>query len=338
MKLENVSVLSVERVDAPHRVTSAWIMEQLAPNAERLGIQPNVLEGLTGIVARRWWDAGTEFADVSSQAAEKAIEAAGIDRRQLGILISTAVCRDFLEPSTACMVHGNLGLAPDCRNFDIANACLGFLDGMDQAGMMIERGDIDYAIVVDGEGSRQPVELTIERLLQPDADEKQFRAGFATLTLGSGAVAMVLGRTDRHPEGHRYLGGVSLSATEHCRLCVGDMTGMKTRAKELMMAGVGLGAQTYARACEVMDWGPDKLDVAVIHQVTRAHTEGFAALTGLPMERIPTIYQEWGNIGPASIPTTLQLGVEDGTIQRGQRIGLMGVGSGLNSTMAEVVW
>ena len=338
MKLENVSVLSVERIDAPHRVTSAWIMEQLAPATVRLGIQGNLLEGITGIVARRWWDEGVEFSEVAGQAAEKAIEAAGIERRQLGVLINTSVCRDFLEPSTACMVHGNLGLAPDCRNFDIANACLGFLDGMDQAGMMIDRGDIDYAIIVDGEGSRQPVERTIERLLQPETDEKLFRSSFATLTLGSGAAAMVLGRSDHHPEGHRYLGGVSLAATEHCRLCMGDLGGMKTRAKALMMAGVGLGAQTYARACETMDWGPDKLDVAVIHQVTRAHTEGFANLAGVPMDRIPTIYQEFGNIGPAGIPTVLSRAIEDGLVERGHRVGLMGVGSGLNSTMAEVVW
>jgi len=338
MNLENVSILSVERVDAPNRITSASIMEQLAPCVERLGLSGSLLQDLTGIVARRWWDPDVKYADMATEAGRKAIEAAGIESRQIGMLISTAVSREYVEPSTACMIHGDLGLSADCRNFDICNACLGFLDGMDQAGMMIERGDIDYAIIVDGEGSRGPAEKTIERLNRPETDEKEFRANFATLTLGSGAAAMVLGRADRHPEGHRYLGGVSLAATEHSRLCAGTMEGMRTRAKTMMIAGAQLGAQTYARACEVMDWGPQKLDLAVIHQVTRAHTEAFAGMAGVPMDRIPTIYQEFGNIGPAGIPTVLQRAVEGGTVQKGWRIGLMGVGSGLNSTMAEVVW
>ena len=59
--------------------------------------------------------------------------------------------RDFLEPSTASIVSGNLGLSDMCQNFDVANACLAFLNGMDIASRMIERGEIDYALVVDGQ-------------------------------------------------------------------------------------------------------------------------------------------------------------------------------------------
>ena len=87
-------------------------------------------------------------------AAEEAILNAGIDRSQLGILLNTSVCRDYIEPSVACLVHGNLGLSPECMNFDVGNACLAFLNGMEIIGNMIERGQVDYGIVVDGEGSR----------------------------------------------------------------------------------------------------------------------------------------------------------------------------------------
>ena len=68
---------------------------------------------------------------------------AGVDRSRVGLLVNTSVSRDYLEPSTASIVSGNLGLNDNCLNFDIANACLAFLSGMDVASRMLERGEID---------------------------------------------------------------------------------------------------------------------------------------------------------------------------------------------------
>ena len=62
-------------------------------------------------------------------------------------------------------------------------------------------------LVVDGEGSRTPQERTLERLSSPEATAEDLLNEFATLTLGSGAAAMVLGRASEHPEGHRVVGG-----------------------------------------------------------------------------------------------------------------------------------
>ena len=55
----------------------------------------------------------------------------GIAREKIGILVNTSVCRDFLEPSTASIVAGKLRLPENCQNFDVGNACLAFLNGMD---------------------------------------------------------------------------------------------------------------------------------------------------------------------------------------------------------------
>ena len=83
-------------------------------------------------------------ADAATQAAERALAQAGVDRARVGVLINTSVSRDYVEPSTACLVHRNLGLAPECFNFDLSNACLGFLNGMELVAQMIERGQVDY--------------------------------------------------------------------------------------------------------------------------------------------------------------------------------------------------
>ena len=111
MKYENVSVLSVAHVDAPHRITSQEIEQKLAPTMERLGIRPDLLRELSGIMERRVWDEGVMPSQVAAMAGEKAIEAAGIDRSKLGMLVNTSVCRDYLEPSTEPSKDGP-GTAP----------------------------------------------------------------------------------------------------------------------------------------------------------------------------------------------------------------------------------
>ena len=89
-----------------------------------------------------------------------------------------------------------MGMSDTCQNFDVANACLAFINGMDIASRMIERGEIEYALIVDGETANLAYEKTLERLGRDDATEEQFRNEMATLTLGSGAAAMVLARAE----------------------------------------------------------------------------------------------------------------------------------------------
>ena len=160
----DTAIVSVAAVHAPEVATSASFDEHLAATYERLGAQPGLLESLAGIRERRWWPKGTTFAEVAAKAGQKAIDQAGIDPSQIGLLIDTSVCRDHLEPSAAVAVHSLLGLPSNCLNFDLANACLGFMNGMQLAGTMIDNGQIDYALVVDGEGSRHTQEVTLEVL------------------------------------------------------------------------------------------------------------------------------------------------------------------------------
>lgn len=338
MRFENVSILSVAHVDAPHRVTSQWIEEQIKPVTERLGVPSGILENLSGIIARRFWDEDVQPSDAATLAAEEALKTAGIDRDRVGVLINTSVCRDYIEPSTASLVHGNLGMGSNCLNFDLGNACLGFINAMEMIATMIERGQVDYGLIVDGEGSRFVIEKTIERLLKSNPDQKDFRSQFATFTLGSGAAAMVLCRQDLAPEGHKFNGLVSLAATEHSRLCFGQNDRMFTDTKKLLMAGIELANRTYSLAKEALGWTSETLDELILHQVSKVHTEQLAATLGLAMEKVFAIYPEYGNVGPASIPIALSKAVENGRITKGKRVALMGIGSGLNCAMADVTW
>jgi 3-oxoacyl-[acyl-carrier-protein] synthase-3 len=338
MLFENVMIKSLAAVEPPIGVKSQEIMQRLRPTMERLGLRVNLIEELTGILERRIWSEGTLPSDAATMAAEKAIEQSGIDRERIGVIINTSVSRDYLEPSTACIVHGNLGLAEHCVNFDVGNACLAFLNGMDIAARMIERNELDYALVVDGESSGPITESTIERLQDPDIEESQFRAEFASLTLGSGAAAMILARRELEPEGHRYIGSVTRAATQFNQLCRGDMHRMVTDTRVLLTEGLKLAARTFQAACKALGWVASELDQFVIHQVSKVHTEALVELLGLDPDKVHAIYPNMGNIGPASVPIVLAKAVELGKLKRGDRIALLGIGSGLNCSMAEVVW
>lgn len=339
MLYNHVSIASVAHVDAPVRLSSADIMQRLQPALDRLGIRGNLLEDVAGIRERRIWPDDRKMpSDGATMAAQKALAASGIAHEAIGILINTSVSRDFLEPSTASIVHGNLGLADTCQNFDVGNACLAFLNGMDIAARMIERGDIEYALIVNGESSNEITDRTIERLLRPDSTAEQFRNEFASLTLGSGAAAMVMGRSELLPNGHRYKGSVTRAATEFSHLCRGNMDKMVTDTRSLLVEGLKLAAKTFQAARAALGWAADELDEFVVHQISKVHTAAMVDLLGIAPEKVLTVFPQHGNIGPASVPIALSKLNEMGRLVKGKRIALMGIGSGLNCSMAEVEW
>jgi 3-oxoacyl-[acyl-carrier-protein] synthase III len=337
-RYDGVVISGLAHLDAPHTVTSAEIEAQLASTLERLAVAPGLLESLSGVRERRIWDAGTRPSEAAARAAELALADAGLHGDEIGVLINTSVCRDFIEPSTASLVHGRLGLAPTAGNFDLGSACLGFLNGMNLVAAMIERGEIDHGLIVDAETSSFCVDSTIARLASDRCDQAMFREQFATLTLGSGAVAMVMSRSDAHASTHRYLGGLSRSATQHAGLCTGHPDEMKTDTKALLLAGLELCGSTWKEALTTFEWEVDSIHRYAVHQVSRVHTSMVAEVLGIQLDRIPVTFPTFGNIGPAGAPTVLSKAVADGSVVAGNQIVLLGVGSGLNAAIAEVMW
>lgn len=330
----DTAVLSVTSVDAPLVRTSDEFDEVIGDSYRRNGLRPGMLAKLAGIEERRWWEEGQSFVDGAIEAGRMALEEAGVDPSRVGLLINTSVSREHLEPSIAVSVHEALGLPTACLNFDLTNACLGFVNGMQLAATMIDAGQIDYALVVCGEGSRVPQERTLARLASEDSTAADITEQFATLTLGSGAAAMLLGRASEHPEGHRVVGGVTRAATEHHELCVGDFTEMRTDAQGLLVAGMGLAQDLWRDAAEEFDW--TDMDRYIVHQVSKVHTSRTAEALGIDPSRIPLTFPVLGNVGPAAVAITLAR--EVGSLQRGDRVLMMGIGSGLNMTCLELDW
>ena len=334
-RFSNAAVLNVSNADASQVITSDALDERLAETYRRVGLRPGLLERLAGIRERRWWADGVTFVDGAATAAGKAIGESGVDVADIGLMINTSVSRRYLEPATAVAVHDAIGLPSSCQNFDITNACLGFVNGMEMAAAMIDAGFVEYALVVDGEDARAVQERTIERLSEPDVTAKDVIGQFATLTLGSGAAAMVLGRADRHPEGHRVVAAVSRAGTEHHELCIGDNDLMQTDLKGLLDAGLELSTELWAEATREFDWA-EGMERYVIHQVSQVHTDALCQKLDIDPERVPRTFPTRGNIGPVSVPFTLAAQAD--SLSEGERVLLMGIGSGLNASCLELVW
>ena len=336
--LKNVFLESIAYELPPYIVTSESIVDALEPASRRLCIDAGQVMAATGVEERRFWAPGMTIVEAATRAAKKAIDGSGLNPADIGVVVNTSVCKDYLEPSVASMVHGELGLPGGCLNLDIGNACLGFLNGIALVADMIELGRIKAGVVVDAESSRDVVESTMDRLLRPDVSMEKFRLNFPTLTLGSGAVAVVLTHRDVGQQKHRLIGHVSLADTVHRNLCLGSPQEMLVHAQELLKAGLMLARKTWDLSQKFLGWDSNSLDFIVGHQVGSKHFTRLFDLFGLDSSRTFVTYPSLGNVGPASIPLTLAIAIERGLIRKGYRLALMGIGSGLNCLMMEIEW
>ncbi len=255
-----------------------------------------------------------------------------------------AVCRDMLEPATAAFAHRKIGLPEGAQIFDVSNACLGFLNSLTILAAMIESGQIRCGMVVAGENGRPLVERTLEHLLAAPLDRNQIKPFFANLTIGSGAAAaIVCHRSLVRGRPHRLLGGICLAATEHSELCQGDAAGgegleMQTDSEQLLMAGVEVAKRAWAAFKQRTGWVEASVDRFVTHQVGTMHRRRLYEALGLDLALDFSTFATLGNMGSVSLPATLVEAVESGAVTDGNRVGLLGIGSGINCMMLALEW
>jgi 3-oxoacyl-[acyl-carrier-protein] synthase-3 len=329
-------------------VTSDNIERRLAPMYERLRLPPGRLELMTGIRERRFWPPGTLPSEKSIESGRRAIESAGLERRLVGALVHGSVCRDHLEPATACRVHHGLELPRDCLIYDVSNACLGLLNGIVQVANMIELGQIRAGLVVGSEGGRQLVETTIDELNRDASlSRDDVKRAVASLTIGSASCAVLLAHCELSRAGHRLLGGVARANTDFHQLCRsgadeavagGMQPRMDTDSERLMHEGIAVGAESFDRFLTALGWRGDEINQTFCHQVGVAHRRLMLERLGLRGERDYSTVEWLGNTGSAALPITMALGIEEGRVKAGDKIAMLGIGSGINVVMLGVEW
>lgn len=312
-------VLTNRDLEARVDTSDAWIVER------------------TGIRERRIAAAGEVTSDMASAAARNAIAAAGIDAKQIDLIIVATVTPDAPLPSTAVFVQQKIGARADCPAFDIAAACAGFIYGLSIADQYIRSGTARHVLVIG-------VELLSRVLNWQDRN--------TCVLFGDGAGAVVISASDDPSRGiqstHLYADGslaaslyipaggsrqpasaASIAAGEHSVRMVGRDI-FKFAVKSLVSA-----SQTALSANQL---SPNDVDWVVAHQANLRILDGVAKRCDIPMQRFYLNIAKYGNTSSASVPIALDEAVRDGSVQPGQRLLLCALGAGVAWGSALVVW
>lgn len=370
MRYSRVYLESIGYELAPVVVSTAELEARLAPLYSALHLPKGQLEALTGISERRWWDKNFQVSDGAALAAKKAIAASNLSPNDIDVLIYAGVCREQLEPATACHVAAQVGVSPDAAVFDLSNACLGVLNGIIEVANRIELGQARAGLVVSCETAREINEVMIDQMVETRSMDV-FRQAVATLTGGSGAVA-VLVVDEELSSNHRrqLLGGATKNAPQFHNLCrwgwesvsptidrvlqteAGTLfksaldRGMRhvmspfmaTDAGNVLKYGVELGLKTWQTFLSKLGWGVESMDKVICHQVGTLHRDTIMKTLGIPAHKGFSTFEYLGNIGTVSLPLTAALAEERDFLRPGDRVGFLGIGSGLNCMMLGLKW
>jgi len=347
MRYSKVFIDAIKYVLPPVVVSSRELEKKLQPLYDRLHLRVGQLEALTGVSERRWWKKGSTLTEGAANAARKALSASSVRPEDIGVLVYTGVCREHFEPATACGIASELGVGNEAQVYDISNACLGALNGILDIANRIELGQIRAGLVVSCETAREINETMVARMLAEN-DMENFKYSLATLTGGSGAIAILITDGSFGPEPRRkLLGAVTRTAPEHHKLCRWGLEGigqgllrpfMSTDSVSVLEFGVDLGLRTWKAFLEKIGWTIEKIDRVVCHQVGIEHQKTILDLLGIPRTKDYATFPFLGNIGTVSLPLTAAIAEERKIIKPGDRVGFLGIGSGLSCTMLGFEW
>lgn len=285
-----------------------------------LGRNPAAMERKTGIRARRWIEPGARASDLGAEALREALRAArmeALDLRRIVFVSSSA--HDVLFPATANRVAAELGLAGSCDAFDLGNACMGFLTALDLAARSVATGSGPVGIAVVETPSRH---LSTE-------DHRPY------LVFGDAAAAAVIGASD---DGS----GVIASALandgslppdviiEH-PFTTGRIDPVRFVQSNQAIGGVAIGALLRATRDLLDGAGVRIADVewVVPHQPNGAMLRAILGELAIDPARVAPVVEEIGSVGAASIPFSLDRLLRTKPVKQGDRVLLLGVGSGV---------
>ena len=342
---KNVSLIDWNFLPSSEWLTTSEIEQQLSDLYSKLHLSKGRLELMTGIKKRGVFPMGTLPSDLAYEASIPILEklnSLNIHRSHIDLIIYAGVSRDCLEPSTASRVHHRAQLESHCRNFDLSNACLGFMSSTELASQLIESGQIRYALICSGENASPLLQHTLKTLMQAEKINRQdLKKAFASLTIGSGAAAWLLGPRNQHPHLPRITFTQSYAHTQATYLCEGDGNKdgmwMKTEAEELLNQGLVLAEHHWKDLEKHGNWVLDYQHL-FMHQVGRAHELASTQLLKLDPSKQWSIYEEYGNMGSVALPATLMLAHKSNRIKKQDKILLLGIGSGLNSLICGIEW
>ncbi len=300
----------------PRRLTNADLVAELA----RDGIETSdewIVER-TGIRARHFAAADVAASDLGLEAARNALQAAGIEAKDIDLIIVATSTPDMVFPSVACILQNKLG-ANGCPAFDVQAVCSGFVYALAVADSMIKTGAANRALVVGAE--------VFSRILD-------FKDRTTCVLFGDGAGAVVLEASDTpgilssdlHADG-KHVGILCVPGNVSGGQVLGDPV-LKMDGQAVFRLAVGVLEKAAHAVLAKAGLTEADVDWLIPHQANIRIMQGTARKLKLSMDKVVVTVDQHGNTSAASIPLALDHGVRSGQVQKGQTLLLEGVGGG----------
>jgi 3-oxoacyl-[acyl-carrier-protein] synthase III len=299
----------------PKRVSN----DDLAAELARAGIETSDawIQERTGIQARYFAD-GLTTSDLALQASQRALVAAGLDPKNIDLIIVATTTPDMVFPSTACLLQAKLGVH-GCAAFDVQAVCSGFLYALGVADAMIRAGTAKHALVVGAD--------VFSRILD-------FKDRSTCVLFGDGAGAVVLGASEQPG----ILSTALHSDGRHAGVLCVPKEFVTMDGQAVFKLAVGALEKAALEVLSKADRTASSIDWLIPHQANLRIMRSIAKKLDLPDERMVVTVHEHGNTSAASVPLALDVAVRDGRIKRGQTLMLEGVGGGFTWGAALVVY
>ena len=316
--------------------TGSYLPEKILTNTElatRIDTSDEWIFTRTGIRQRHIAAEGEHTSDLALKASQKALESAGLDARDLDMVIVATATPDNTFPATATRVQAMLGMEKGAA-FDLQAVCSGFIYGLSLADNFIRAGQAGNVLLVGAE--------TFSRIL--DWEDRS-----TCVLFGDGAGAVILGATaaGENPDGgagvlstHLHSDGslTDLLYVDGGPSSTGTVGHLRMLGKEVFRHAVVRLAEVAEEALEANGVTCGDIDWLVPHQANKRIIDSTARKLGMPSDRIVLTVDHHANTSAASIPLALDEAVRDGRIKSGDLILMEAMGGGLTWGSSLVRW
>lgn len=284
----------------------------------------------TGIGQRYICGEGESTFTLARDAARQALERAGVDPAEVGVVVVATCTPDLTFPSVAAMVQGALGLPSACAAMDVNGACSGFVMALATARGLLMQGMGRYALVIGAETFSRVVDWNDRGTCVLFGDG----AGAVVMERAEGAasrglLAVELGMDGTQVDALKSSGGVSSTQTAGVVLMNG---------KEVFRQAVRQMGEVPAALLAEAGVDLEDVDWLVPHQANRRILEAAAAHLGVDPAKLVITVDQHANTSAASIPLALDVAVQDGRIVSGDLVLMQAFGAGLGWGGAVVRW
>lgn len=287
----------------------------------------------TGIRSRHFVEEDTNLS-LAYAAAKRAIDAANIEREQIGVVVAATITSDYFTPSLACMLQRDLGLPEEILAFDLGAACSGFVYGLQVA----------HALLADAPGKVALV-LGCEVL----SKITNFEDRSTCVLFGDGAGAAIVSREDQAPY-FFHSGAKGDSETLYCpgpsikpnpfvkREAVEDSSYVRMDGAEVFRFAVESFCKSTGHILEQANLQATDIDFYVCHQANERIIKAAAKKLNVPLEKFFMNIDHCGNTSAASVPIAFDELARSGQLFDGAKLVLSGFGGGLTYGAAYFIW